>query len=78
MHINLKYSFSDADSVVKVPHGVVCAKCDLREPAGRKMRKFDAATYYHDVCPDIPLRVYSTTRRNATDTTQYPYILVRK
>lgn len=76
MNFENRYNFTENDKTVCMPLSSYCAVCDLLMVKGTTARKFDGATFYHLVCPDRPMRQYSMTRRERTDTSRYPYRLV--
>lgn len=75
MNLESKHLFSDDDKLVNIPVNTYCAKCDLLMLKGKLMRRFDKATYYHDVCPNLPLRRYALKRLAEPGTYVYPMVV---
>ena len=76
MNLESKYAFSNVDPLVKVSgFSPYCAKCDLLIPIGHTARKYDGATYYHAVCPNLPLRNFAQRRLPAVGTYKYPMVV---
>lgn len=71
MLTNIKYTDLSQYPLTKNHINTFCAKCDHILKLGETVYKIDGATLVHRVCPSMPLRRFSDTRRDETKARRY-------